>query len=86
MRLRKFRNGAAKDSGTKAPKGAARAFLREILEPTRRGMVWGDIQDAAKQSGAVSHWAVRKELDKGRKVGRYEILTGRWVLKDRETN
>jgi len=79
-------NGGTKEGTTKAPKGAARAFLKEFLGPTRRGIVWGEIEEAAKKSGVVSHWAVRKELDKGHKVGRYELRSGRWVLKEREAS
>lgn len=68
----------------KAPRGAARAFATKLLTETPRGLVWGDIEDAAKNSGEITHWAVRKEINKGRKEGRYGLRGGRWVLK--ETN
>jgi hypothetical protein len=69
------------DTG-KAPRGAARAFVKKLLAGTKRGMVWGDIEEAAKNSGEITHWAVRKEINKGRKEGRYYLRSGRWVLKE----
>jgi hypothetical protein len=78
----KTKKATTSEGNGKAPKGAARAYLKEILAPLPRGMVWGDIEDAAKKSGTVTHWAVRKELDKGHKVGRYGLRAGRWILKE----
>ena len=45
-------------------------------------MVWGDIEDAAKKSGEITHWAVRKEINKGKKDGRYGLRNGHWILKE----